>query len=323
MASRSVSARLSRASSLLWTLLLFASIGAFGCAQKSDHTPQNEQMPSALHHKPVVYTVNYPLSYFAERIGGQGIEVVFPTPAGLDPAFWNPAAEDVLRYQSADLILLNGADYAKWVERATLPPEKLVDTSASFADSFIVIPNAITHSHGPSGKHSHAGTVFTTWIDFTQANRQARAVYEAFIAHGFADSLLLRRNFDALQRDLLELDSGLRALTRGHAGDTLFVSHPIYQYFARRYDLNLISMLWEPGEYPDQEQWDHLAELQQKRTAKWMIWEGEPLPASQRKLLQMAIRSVVFDPCANRPSEGDFLSVMRANLENLRAVFSD
>ncbi len=320
MSSRGVSARLRRAGNLLCAMLVLASMNAAGCAQKGDHTRQSEQSPSPLHHKPVVYTVNYPLSYFAERIGGQGIEVIFPTPEGLDPAFWNPTAEEVLRYQSADLILLNGADYAKWVKRATLPPEKLVDTSASFADSFIVIPNAITHSHGPSGKHSHAGTVFTTWIDFSQANRQAKAVYEAFVAHDFADSLLLRRNYESLQQDLLDLDSSLRSLMQGHRGETLFASHPIFQYLGRRYGLNLIAMLWEPGEFPSQEQWDHLTELQQKQNAGWLIWEGEPLPASKRKLLQMGIQSVVFDPCANRPAEGDFLSVMRANVENMRAV---
>ncbi|NJN46252.1 MAG: hypothetical protein HC808_06995 [Candidatus Competibacteraceae bacterium] len=36
-----------------------------------------------------VYTVNYPLAYFAERIAGEQAEVVFPAPAGRDPAFGN------------------------------------------------------------------------------------------------------------------------------------------------------------------------------------------------------------------------------------------
>ena len=31
-----------------------------------------------------VYTVNYPLQYFAERIGGDHVEVFFPGPAGED-----------------------------------------------------------------------------------------------------------------------------------------------------------------------------------------------------------------------------------------------
>ena len=40
-----------------------------------------------------VYAVNYPLAYFAERLGGDDVEVVLPVPAGEDPAFWAPGPE--------------------------------------------------------------------------------------------------------------------------------------------------------------------------------------------------------------------------------------
>ena len=58
-----------------------------------------------------VYVVNYPLQYFAERIGGPDVRVVFPAPADGDPAFWKPSPEQIAAYQKADLILLNGASY--------------------------------------------------------------------------------------------------------------------------------------------------------------------------------------------------------------------
>jgi len=29
----------------------------------------------------------------------------------------------------------------------------------------------------------------------------------------------------------------------------------------------------------------------------------------------------VFDPCGNAPDQGDFMSVMRQNVENLKAAF--
>ena len=31
--------------------------------------------------------------------------------------------------------------------------------------------------------------------------------------------------------------------------------------------------------------------------------------------------SLVFDPCGNAPDQGDFLSVMRQNIENLKLAF--
>ncbi len=300
--------------------LLLAALLSQACGQEGAAQHEETRARRAI-RRPTVYTVNYPLDYFARRIGGESVEVVFPAPAELDPAFWLPSPEEILSFQKADLILLNGADYAKWVKLATLPPEKLVDTSAAFQDSFIVIQNAMTHSHGPSGKHSHAGTVFTTWIDFTQAGAQAQAVYEAFLAGGLADSLTLRRNFEALREDLRALDDSLLALTRGQRKLPLLASHPIYQYFARRYAPNLVSVTWEPGEAPSEAQWEDLSSLQKEHGAAWMIWEGEPLPASRKRLSQMGIHSVVFDPCANRPPTGDFLDIMRQNLQDLRAIY--
>ncbi|MDJ0776875.1 MAG: hypothetical protein QNJ85_03360 [Gammaproteobacteria bacterium] len=35
-----------------------------------------------------IYTVNYPLQYFSERIAGDHAEVLFPAPGDIDPAFW-------------------------------------------------------------------------------------------------------------------------------------------------------------------------------------------------------------------------------------------
>ena len=57
-----------------------------------------------------VYTVNYPLQYLAERIGGDLVEVIFPAPDDVDPAYWAPSPEEIAGYQQADLILLNGMD---------------------------------------------------------------------------------------------------------------------------------------------------------------------------------------------------------------------
>ena len=107
--------------------------------------------------------MNYPLQYFAERIGGEHVEVSFPAPPDGDPAYWNPDPDSVAAYQQADLILLNGASYAKWVAIVTLPTSKLVDTSKGFRDRYIIIEGAVVHSHGPEGEHSHGETAFTTW----------------------------------------------------------------------------------------------------------------------------------------------------------------
>ena len=58
--------------------------------------------------------------------------------------------------------------------------------------------------------------------------------------------------------------------------------------------------------------------VRQNHPAKWMIWEGEPAEESVTKLRQNGINSLVFNPTANRPAQGDFLSVMDANVKQLK-----
>ena len=57
--------------------------------------------------KPQVLVANYPLKYFAERIGGSTVEVVFPAPGDEDPAFWQPDDAAIAKFQSADVILMS------------------------------------------------------------------------------------------------------------------------------------------------------------------------------------------------------------------------
>jgi zinc transport system substrate-binding protein len=269
----------------------------------------------------VVYTVNYPLSYFAKRIGGEYVQIVFPVPADEDPAFWLPDTNTVRLFQKADLILLNGAGYAKWTRKVSLPMLRTVDTSRQFKDKLIQVETNVTHSHGPGGDHSHGGTAFNTWLDFSQAALQAEAIYKALIRKLPAQKQNLEKNFQELRKDLLDLDRQMIAIGQRMAQAPLFTSHPIYQYVARRYNMNVQMMMWEPDEDPGEREWQHLQEAAKDHPAKWMIWEGEPLKSSVKKLQDLDISSTVFTPCMNRPAEGDFLMVMQANIENLLRTY--
>ena len=264
----------------------------------------------------LVYVVNHPLQYFATRIGGEYVEVVFPAPADVDPAHWSPGAETVAAYQQADLILQSGAGYAAWMRQASLPQHALVDTSAAFADRLIPLERAATHSHGPAGPHEHGGFAFTTWLDPTLAIEQARAVARAFERARPDHAQAFRRSFDELASELSELDRQLGAVARRLGSQPLLFSHPVYQYLIRRYALNGRSLHWEPDAAPDLEE---LAQALQEHSARWMIWEAPPLPETARALEAAGIASVVFSPCARAPVVGDWLSEMQRNLARLEA----
>ena len=268
-----------------------------------------------------IYTVNYPLQYFAQRIAGNMAEVVFPAPPDVDPAFWLPSPPVIREYQKADLILLNGAGYAKWIQKVSLPNLRTVDTSADFKDRLIASRGAVSHSHGPGGEHAHAGNAFTTWLDLSQAVRQARTIAEALKRRMPEATDLFEKNMHSLERDLLELDNRILQTVARNPGQPLVASHPVYQYLARAYGLNIESVMWEGGEYPEPEQWARLRQLLKRHPADWMVWESKPKPGSVKRLRELGVSSLIFDPASNRPEEGDFMAVMERNLDYLEQAY--
>jgi len=271
--------------------------------------------------RPVIYTVNYPLAYFAERIAGDRARVVFPAPADVDPAVWSPSAEVVAEYQTADRILLNGAGYADWIERVSLSPSRLVDTSASFSADYVEVVGDVTHTHGPEGAHSHGEIASTIWLDPRLAFEQARAVHRALGPLLPEDETELQSAVAALGEDLNSVDEAIERLVAADPGRPLLASHPVYQYLQARYGLNLVSLHWEPHEVPDEAEWGALTERLEDHRATWMLWEAPPLDEIRTRLESLGVASVVFAPCGNRPAAGDFLDVMRQNVRELGRVY--
>ncbi len=297
---------------LLISLAILASCGTEERAADSAETEQGI---------PTVYAVNYPLAYFAGRIAADSVEVSFPAPADVDPATWAPAVDTVADYQAADLVLLNGAGYAEWIQRVTLSQSRLVDTSAAFTDRLIPIENDVTHSHGPAGDHSHEGTAFTTWLDAELALEHARAVRDALRRLRPAHEAEYGERFAVLEQELLSLDQDLKAVASRAGDQPVLFSHPVYQYLERRYALNGRSLHWEPAEMPDEGQWRELSAILSTHAAAWMIWEGDPHPEAADRLESLGVQSLVFRPAGNRPESGDYMSVMQENLRALQAAF--
>jgi zinc transport system substrate-binding protein len=297
----------------VWILALVLLAGCGKAPEKAGETSDLKPLS--------VYVVNYPLQYFAERIGGDLVDVTFPAPADGDPAFWSPRPEVITAYQQAGLILLNGAGYAKWVSKVSLPSSKLVDTSKTFGDRLIGIKEESTHTHGPEGKHVHGKLAFTTWLDLTLAIEQASAVRDAIAMKRPGDEKVLDARFAELEKELMEIDKQLKDLFSKDMKRPLVFSHPVYQYFERGYEINGMSVHWEPDEAPTEARWLELKQMRTRHKSKLMVWEGEPDSGVVKDLKALGIDSVVFDPCGTVPAEGDLLSVMRENVSALTSVY--
>ncbi|MDP4585236.1 MAG: metal ABC transporter substrate-binding protein, partial [Verrucomicrobiales bacterium] len=88
----------------------------------------------------------------------------------------------------------------------------------------------------------------------------------------------------------------------------------------RAYGLKIEAIEWEPEMKIEDKDLAALKKILAKHPAAWMIWEGEPTAENIAAVNGLGLKSVVFSPGANVPGEGDWLSVMKANVANLEGM---
>jgi zinc transport system substrate-binding protein len=307
--------------------LLVTAMAVCACGEKDTPSP-----PRTTPAVPQVWTTFYPTTYFTERLagrlGGGFVTVVCPLPADADPASWQPDATALQGYQAADLVVVNGAHFEAWVETASLPTSRVVDVSAGFANRWIKLEGSSTHSHGPAGTHTHAGTDGHTWNDPLNAKEQADVIRRALMHLLPEKAAAIDANSAKLAKDLDLLDASFRALGKLPEGRSLYASHPAWNYLAARYGWPVVGLLLEPENPLSDEE---VAQVKASLAAKpgtHILWEDTPLPATAERLQkELGLTSLVVPPCESESPEDraagrDWLVRMQANAETLRAALA-
>ncbi len=263
-----------------------------------------------------------------ERLAGDSVEVVAPWKKGDgDPAFWKPTADEIGAIQSCDLIVLNGAGFEHWTDQAALPRARVCDTTASLKAKLIEVAGP-THSHGPQGEHSHAGTAFTTWVSPELARVQAHEVAARLEKLVPVRAVTLQVS---LQVTLGEIDAELAATSAALADAAKhehrwLASHPVYGYLGQAAGIEIASVLWEPGEMPSEDEWAKFAALlsglraTQPMPTAWMLWEADPGSAVRARLDALGVKVVVVPQYGDDGggAGGSVIKQIRASAEAMR-----
>lgn len=274
-----------------------------------------------------ILTTFYPSSYFAGRLAGGKVKVRCVTPPGTDPMEFRPSAEAIAGMRTAGLIVLNGAGLEKWARTASLPPSRTVELSRPFAGELLKF-KTVTHSHGPTGAHSHEGVDGHTWMDPVLAQAQARELAKAISAAWPEHAAAVEANLATLLAELGRLDAEWRALAPAISRVHVLANHQAYSYPARRYGFAVVNLDVPPDEAPSPEQWlaveRAVAEARSAtpgRSRTVMLFEEAPLPETAKRLLdEFGVVAVVFSPGESEPADGGtYVELMRANLGRLGA----
>ncbi|MEK4172019.1 MULTISPECIES: zinc ABC transporter substrate-binding protein [unclassified Lysinibacillus] len=254
----------------LYLLLLVAVLALFtaACGDKSSTSQKSDDKDTLS-----IYTTVYPLSYFAQRIGGDFVEVSSIYPAGANEHTFEPTQKDMMKLADANIFFYIGLGLEGFVENAkkTLANEDvtMVATADTVSDEKLAISTGHVHAEDEHDEHNHAATEEEhdhehdhaategehdheadehghdehehgdidphVWLSPTISQDLALAIKNTLVEKMPAQESTFNENYEALVKELQDLDNDFKAMADKAPNKTFFVSHAAFGYIAGQY----------------------------------------------------------------------------------------
>ena len=267
--------------------------------------------------KPLLITTSFPVDYLTRRLIGDQATINCINPVGEDPPEYNPPAEVIVKLNEADLIIQNGAGFEKWMETASLPTGKLVNSAQGI--SFITLEGE-THSHGKKGSHSHAGIDPHIWSDPTRYAAQAQTIADRLITIMPERKDSINDELKTLKDELSTLDSKLATATQQLKGLQMSANHPAFNYMAEVTGLTIHAFDFDPETPPNESERMQWTVWKEKSQGTLLLWESQPLPKVAAAF--EGAKHIILDPL-EQPLENakyDYMMQMLYNVEQFQAL---
>lgn len=212
-----------RVAPVLAVLLLLVGLGALFMGGSPEETESG---------KVKILTTFYPLTYYAERIGGDMVEVKQLIPNNTEVHSWQPSISDIVEAEESDIIISNGAGLDHWLEEDILPSietgDKTIVETTEGADLLTLEGEEVEDVHGHGNLDPH------TWISPYMAHHQAENIYEALVESDPDNSEYYGERWISFKSKLLQLDERyMEELSGGR--DMIFTTHAAFGYLTNRY----------------------------------------------------------------------------------------
>ena len=179
-----------------------------------------------------VVTTIYPVTFFAERVGGTRVEVRSLMRPGVEAHDFEPAPGDIRDIGAADVLVYVAPSFERWVADAV---------QAVGGDLVVVETGGL--AAGADGGDPHV------WLNPVAAAEQVRRIEAAFKAADQSGAAIYTANADALAAELTELDREFSEALSSCALSHMVVSHEAYGHLAGRYGIEQIALAGLSAEF--------------------------------------------------------------------------
>ncbi|NED97019.1 zinc ABC transporter substrate-binding protein [Phytoactinopolyspora alkaliphila] len=251
-----------------------------------------------------------PLVFVAQRVAGEDAQVTNLTPAGSDPHNLELSPAKFGQLQEADLIV-----YLSGLQPAT-------DDAVALLDVPVVDTADAAHADTPGGAGAEelpdAGSDPHFWLDPMRLAWAGHQVADALAELEPEHASQYRDRASALEEELAQLDDEFADALKPCADATVVTSHEAFGYLAARYNLNQVGIAGvDPEVEPSPARLREVMAVVEETGVRTIFFEVNATQKMAERLAdELGVGTDVLDPM-ERPSDDDYVRVMRANLEAL------
>ncbi|PTL39978.1 metal ABC transporter solute-binding protein, Zn/Mn family [Alkalicoccus saliphilus] len=334
-----------------FAILAAAFLTACGAENEENNQPENNAANNeseenaaqgASEDLVTIKTTLFPLEDFAEKIGGDAVEVENIVPLGADAHTFEPSSNQVIEISEADLFIYNGAGYEGFVEQikdtaSSQDVEMLEGSEGIDLISYDHGHDDNNHGNDDNDDHGHSNNENDhghedsqgegdphVWLDPERAGELAENIKEALIDLRPEEEEQFTANYEELVSELEDLHEQYSETLADTNKDTIVVSHAGYGYWEEQYDIQQHGIAGlSPENEPSIQQLEETIQLMEDQDLNYVLFE-QNIPANIAETVRdeagaEALELHNLEALTEEDVENgeDYFSLMEKNLETL------
>ena len=202
--------------------------------------------------KPEITVNILPQKYFVEKIVKDKFEINVMVKPGSSPHNYEPKPSQMKSLVNSKAYFLVGDPFEQaWMDKFKQNAKNtlFVDTTKGIEkiemeehEDHDVPTEEAKHDDHNHEKHDHSGLDPHVWLDPILVKTQAKNIYEAMVEIDSQNSDFYKTNYEEFIKELDTLDENIKTILSPYKDKAFMVFHPSWGYFAKRYDLEQISI---------------------------------------------------------------------------------
>ncbi|NLO38573.1 MAG: zinc ABC transporter substrate-binding protein [Ruminiclostridium sp.] len=289
--------------------------------------------PAVQGDKITVYTSFYTMYDFAQKIGGDKVNIINMVPSGMEPHDWEPSPKDIAGLSGADLFIYNGAGMEGWADKVldSIGSSKLIAVETT---KDIPMEKATqTHSeHTDEHDEDYNGDFYEgfeydphVWLNPMNAKLQMKAIRDGLIQADPRNSSFYQERFEDYSGRLDALDQAYSLAAAGFMKKEIVVSHEAFGYLCHAYGLEQLAIKGISSDSePTPGRMAEMIDFVREHEVKVIFFEELASPKVAEAIArETGARTMLLNPLEGLSEENlragkDYFSVMEENLEALK-----